>query len=237
MIAYITGTSSGIGKALAELLLNQGHQVVGLSRRNNIMHPNYNHITIDLTDLSQLKAIDFSSHLNDDVILVNNAGGIGAIKPIGSQTADEIIELNVLNSIVPQILCNKFIAKYRSNATLKYQILNISSGASKRPIDAWATYCASKASINLFSETILEELKSRGYNNWSVFSISPGVVDTEMQSDIRSSNPNDFLGHQKFIDLKNNDELLNPKIIAEKMAKLIYSPSLFQSTYILLNEV
>ena len=50
MIAYITGSSSGIGKALAELLLENNHKVIGLSRTNTISHVNYKHVFIDLSE-------------------------------------------------------------------------------------------------------------------------------------------------------------------------------------------
>jgi len=225
MIAYITGTSSGIGKALAEQLLEEGHTVIGLSRKQSIQHLNYDHVKIDLSDLKSVNQFDFSLNLVEDVVLVNNAGIIGAIKPIGQHIGEEIIELANVNIIAPQILVNKFINKYQGFNN-KYQIVNMSSGAGKHPIDAWSTYCASKAAIDLFSETIAQELKSRNYHNWHVFSIAPGVVDTPMQSEIRLSSPKAFLNRQKFIDLKDNNELETPESVAQKLYDVILDPNL-----------
>ncbi|MFK8036653.1 MAG: SDR family NAD(P)-dependent oxidoreductase [Crocinitomicaceae bacterium] len=226
MIAYITGASSGIGKALAEILLENRHQVVGLSRSQSIKHPNYSHVTIDLSDIKQIKSFSFPANSKDDIILVNNAGMVGPIKPIGQQITEEIVELNNLNSVTPQILSNRFINQYQENLKPNYQIINISSGAGKRPIDAWATYCASKAGLDLFSETISEELLARKRFNWHIFSIAPGVVDTKMQSNIRQSNPKDFLNHQKFIELKNNDELSSPNLVASQLMSIIDNPKM-----------
>ena len=79
----------------------------------------------------------------------------------------------------------------------------------------------------MFSETIALELKSRGHNNWKVFSIAPGVVDTKMQGEIRASNPAQFLAHQKFIDLNANNELANPNFTAELFYKVIAKPEGF----------
>lgn len=54
-VVYITGTSRGLGKALAEEYLSQGHKVVGLSRGSTIKHSNYQHIPIDLADVEKIE--------------------------------------------------------------------------------------------------------------------------------------------------------------------------------------
>jgi len=221
MKAYITGTSSGIGKALAEILLDHNCEVIGLSRRQEIKHPNYSHITIDLADLKQVADFNFPANAKDDIILVNNAGTVGPIKPVGQQISEEIVHLNNVNIIAPQVLTNKFIRQYKGNKKPNYQVINISSGAGKRPIDAWATYCASKAAIDLFSETVAEELIVRNHSNWKIYAIAPGVVDTNMQEEIRASNPKDFLNHQKFLELKINNELNSSEVVAEKLKRII----------------
>ena len=223
MLAYITGTSSGIGEALALKFLNEGHQVVGLSRKCTIQHSNYSHIKLDLSDLKAVSEFDFRANISDDIVLVNNAGIVGPIKPIGHHSAAEIIELNNINVVSPQILVNKFIHKFQ-RLDQNYQVLNISSGAGKSAIDAWATYCASKAAIDLFSETVPQELKDRNHNNWNIFSIAPGVVDTGMQIAIRSSNPKDFLNHAMFVGLKDNNDLATPKKVADTLFLILNNP-------------
>jgi len=228
MIAYITGTSSGIGKAIALRMLKDGHRVIGLSRTCSITELNYTHISIDLGDLDVVSKFEFRSNNSDDVLLINNAGVIGPIKPIGHHVEQDIIQVNTINIITPQILTNKFVNKFiHSNQT--YQIINVSSGAGKSPIDAWSTYCASKAAIDLFSETLAKELQERGHQNWSVFSIAPGVVDTKMQKEIRTSNPSQFLGHQKFMDLNANNELADPNYTAELFYTVILNPKNYKN--------
>lgn len=224
MIVYITGTSRGIGRALALKLLKEGHNVVGISRNCTIEQSNYTHIRLDLSDLKAVSEFDFATNINDDVVLVNNAGIVGPIKPIGHQIEAEIIEINNVNVISPQILTNKFVHKFQP-LNNNYQIVNISSGAGKKAIDAWATYCASKSAIDLFSETVLQELKERNHLNWHVFSIAPGVVDTKMQETIRSSNPKDFLNHNKFIELKLNNELSESYKVADLLYGIIEKPN------------
>lgn len=223
MVVYITGTSSGIGKSLAIKFLNEGHQVIGISRRCQINQSNYEHIYLDLSDVKAVSEFDFYTNIENDVVLINNAGIVGPIKPIGQQIEIDIIDLNNVNVISPQIFCNKFIHKFQP-LNNNYQIINISSGAGKHAIDAWATYCASKSAMDLFSETIAQELKERQFNNWHVFSIAPGVVDTNMQKQIRQSNTSDFLLKQKFIDLKNNNELSTPELVANQLFNVVENP-------------
>ncbi|MGV6860361.1 MAG: SDR family NAD(P)-dependent oxidoreductase [Putridiphycobacter sp.] len=223
MKAYITGTSSGIGKAITEKLLNEGHEVVGLSRTKTIQHQNYKHIFIDFKNLDAVSAFEFETDISSDICLINNAGIIEPIRPVGHLLDQEIIQLTQINLVVPQLLINKFLHKYQTFNN-KYHIINISSGAGKYPIDAWAGYCASKAGLDLFSETINLEWENRQIENWAIHSFAPGVVDTQMQTKIRASNPNDFKNLQKFLDLKTNQELLNPELVAEKIFDILAHP-------------
>lgn len=65
MLFIITGTSSGIGLALAEACLAEGHEVIGIARRNHVNHDNFTFIPCDLTDKTQLEALDFSTFLKN----------------------------------------------------------------------------------------------------------------------------------------------------------------------------
>jgi benzil reductase ((S)-benzoin forming) len=236
MLVYITGTSSGIGEALAHKFLSEGHKVVGMSRKCSIKASNYEHIHIDLSDLKAVSEFDFKSNVFDDVVLINNAGMLGPVKPIGHQVEEDIIHLNNVNVIAPQILTNKFVHKFLP-IDKHYQILNISSGAGKNAIDAWSTYCASKAAVDLFSETVAQELHSRNHLNWSIFSIAPGVVDTKMQTEIRSSNPKNFKNHQKFVDLKYNNELTSSTVVAQKYFEIISDSEAYSKVVFSLRDI
>lgn len=228
MIVYITGSSKGIGKALTLKLLKLGHFVYGISRTNKIFHQNFKHVSLDLSDIKAVKSFEFETNFKDDIVLINNAGVILPIKPIGHLLDDEIINITNVNLLSPQILINKFIHKFQTFEN-KYHIINISSGAGKYPIDAWATYCASKSGIDLFSETIKLEFTNRSFDNWNIHSFAPGVVDTEMQEEIRNANPKDFNNLQKFISLKENKELLSPTLVADKIIEIIEQPKKYKN--------
>ena len=225
-VAYITGSSRGIGKAIAELLLEKDYNVIGLSRTNEIEHPNFTHHPIDLSDIETVKNFQFSKSDNG-AILINNAGLLGEIGPIGEIQNLSIHKTMNVNTITPQILTNNFI-KVHGELPHDFHIINISSGAGKRPITSWATYCASKAALDLFSETLAEELDWKQKSNWYVHSVAPGVVDTKMQEEIRSAAIEDFAHVQNFIDYKKQNELFSPKYVAEKLWVIIQNPCNFK---------
>jgi benzil reductase ((S)-benzoin forming) len=226
---YITGTSRGIGKAFAEHLLeNPSNYVIGMSRQCSIEHSNYKHYYLDLTDVNAVTDFKFELHSHPQKIyLVNNAGSLGFIKPIGKLDADTIIKNYTLNLIAPSLLTNAFIKTYNTTDAEKV-IINISSGAAKSPIDGWALYCSSKAGLDMFSRVIDAEQKVRAnhpedniHKPFKIFSIAPGVVDTNMQMEIRSASKQDFSRLDDFIGYNINNQLADSKTIAEKYFRVL----------------
>ncbi|MDX5346981.1 MAG: SDR family NAD(P)-dependent oxidoreductase [Hymenobacteraceae bacterium] len=236
----ITGTSRGIGKALAEALLQNDQNVVhGVSRRKIIEHPNYIHHPLDLSDLDgvehNFQKIFLPFKDADKVVLVNNAGVIGEVGYVGEFKDDHFEFVFDTNLISPAILMNEFLRHYAQLPCLKV-ILNISSGAGKYPIDGWAAYCASKAALDMLSLTVQKEQDLRG-NQVKVFALAPGVVDTAMQEHIRESEPNSFSTLQKFHDYKEQSLLSSPEDVAEKMLKLLDNPERYKDVVMRIDEV
>ena len=152
---------------------------------------------------------------------------MGFIKPVGKLDASTIIKNYTLNLIAPSVLSNTFIDFYNTIDAEKV-IVNISSGAGKAPVDGWAVYCASKAGVDMFSRVLDEEQKIRMQQSdkkidigFKIFSIAPGIVDTEMQNDIRKASKNNFSRLENFIAFKANNELLDPAIVSEKYFKIL----------------
>lgn len=228
----VTGSSKGIGKALVQQLLEDpNNQVVGVARsQEQLLHPRFKSLTIDLSSLQEiLDNIDNMLPSGDfaRVVLINNAGWIGEIEHLGKMAAESIYKVFVLNTIAPTILMNAFIKKYVGLKESERLIINISSGAAKKAIDGWSCYSSSKAAINMLSEAaaLEAEMDETGIK---VFSVAPGVVDTAMQSDIRSADKKSFSLLEKFVDLKENKQLSTPEHSASKLIELIQDPDRFQ---------
>lgn len=229
-VAYITGASSGIGKATALLLLSSNnYKVVGISRTKTITHANYTHVNFDLSKPENLIDFKFKHYENcNSYILINNAGIIEPIAHIGNQNNQDIANLYNVNLVSPSILTNKFINEF-ADKKLPIKIINISSGAGKRAVDGWSTYCASKSGLDLYTETLNTEIALKKQHHIKVYSIAPGVVKTKMQQSIRETKKNDFNSVQKFKDYYNNDELYSPEYVAIKLKLVIDNPELFKN--------
>ncbi len=224
IIFYITGTSSGIGKALAEQALQIEESIVfGFSRTCSIKHANYKHIAIDLGNVDEVLKLNFEKHSDAyKVVLINNAGIVGEVKPIGKQANESIVNVFNLNTICPVILTNKLLQTYEG-IDVSIVIVNISSGAARHPIESWTPYCASKAAIDMFSQVLQAE---NVYDTKKIraFSIAPGIVDTNMQQQVRTSKPKDFPHLDKFIDYKNKGQLVLPEVVAQKILTIVENP-------------
>ena len=214
-IALITGTSSGIGKALAKLLLSENYLVFGYSRTNQIENKNFTFTKIDLSNMEEVQKLKFPDiDVASDFLLVNNAATIGSILPIHKKTNEEILREYNLNIISPTLLSRKFINNYANNKKL---LINISSGAANKPIPSWSTYCATKSGLDMLTEVIQKEK----HENLKIFSIHPGVVNTNMQEEIRRSDANFFPIKQQFIDYYNKNELFSVDFVALKILQII----------------
>ena len=226
---YLTGTGKGIGKALALLLLeNPQNYVLGLSRNNELKHERFEFIPLDLSDFRNVSEFQFIDIQDAEKIsLINNAGIIGDIKHVGTADNFSIYQTFMVNSIAPAVLMNNFIKAYQ-DVPVEKVILNVSSGAGRHAIESWSTYCASKAALDTYSQVAnLEQNLHKKSSSVKVFSVAPGIVDTQMQNQIRAVDANDFSGVERFIEYKNKGELQSPEKTAELLNRILQNPELF----------
>jgi len=227
----ITGTSKGLGEAIAKKLVSPENRLACISRTKNLdlidlaEHKNcvLDYFEFDLTKTDEIRSLineiveKIDKNQVEKITLINNAGTVEPIKPMGRSDDSDIQRNITLNLISPTIMINNFI-KHTKDIPVKKDIINISSGAAKRAVYGWAPYCSSKAGINLLTETSALELEDTEY---SVYSFSPGVVDTSMQKRIRNSSEEDFVELNRFIGLKEEGKLLKPSYVAEKLIELL----------------
>lgn len=212
---YVTGVSRGLGKAVAEKFLKEGYAVIGIGRSSDIHHEHYSFQACDLNLTSDLENIQFDE-TSEEIILINNAGQIGNIQRISDQQTPDFEEVLRVNTLAPMYL--SWVCLNQAKGAVK--IANISSGAATRAIPGWAAYCASKAALDRFSETLQLEETEKG-RDVCIWSVAPGVIDTAMQEKIRAASPTHFSSLDTFLDLKKNDELTSPEAASDKLFRLI----------------
>jgi benzil reductase ((S)-benzoin forming) len=231
-IVFITGASRGLGKAIVELLLNDDNiRVVGISRQQNIEHPNYRHLVLDLSDIEIVERFRFPVEEYSKYILINNAGVIEPIAHLGHEFSTDITNNININLVAPTLLINMFMRQF-SNTGKPLHIINVSSGAGKYPIDGWSTYSASKAGLDMFSLVLNEEMKIEEKTNVKIHSIAPGIVDTAMQEKIRESNTDSFSNIEKFKNYYKQKKLSSPDDVALKFKQVIDNPENFPDVII-----
>ncbi len=215
---FITGASGGLGKAMAELCLQNGHTVTGVSRSQSIEHANYSHISLDLSQTDQLSAFTFPlSHIStaQKIVLINNAAQVEPVKYCGNADNEDIIKAYIVNLIAPAVLSNTFIHTFENYSAEKI-IVNISSGAANYPVDGWSVYCSSKAGLDMFTRTVAME-REKQKSGLKIASIAPGIVDTGMQNSIREADRDNFSRVADFIAYKQNNQLQTPEAAAGKI--------------------
>lgn len=220
----VTGASKGIGEALANQLEIEGHQVLRLARTNPKSLSNL--IEVDLTDSSASISI-MTDWLKprlasaSSITLINNAGTVEPMGVVGKIDDTQLTQALILNIGAVMSLSNAFVALTDCFKGQKY-IMNISSGAGRNAYEGWGVYCATKAAVDRFTEVLMKEQSSKD-NPIKVTSIAPGIIDTDMQSVIRSSTEELFPNLDKFIDYKKTGKLSTAEDTASALISYLRS--------------
>ena len=227
-LLVLTGHSKGIGQALLQLFLGKdGIQVHALSRtKGQLSHPQLTEWAVDLSDAAAVEEILpdlFPRIAADRYLLINNAGWIGEIKPTGKLQPASLQRALQLNLLTPMLLSNAFAQAYGNSSGQKL-ICNLSSGAASKPLPGWASYCSSKAGLEMFSKVMDAEWRSEAFR---VFSVAPGIVDTEMQEEIRAAQPAEFPALDRFRGYHSEGMLSPAAAVAEKIGFMLAHPDQF----------
>ncbi len=182
----ITGTSAGIGFALAEYFGKKGNKVYGLSRKN-VESPYFTTIATDVTDNSAIdKAISEILIAEKKIdVLINNAG-MGMVGPIENATQEEILKLFNLNLAGSVMMMSAVLPKMREQKSGK--IINISSIGSEMGLPFRGFYSASKSAIDKVTEAIRYEVLPW---NLQITSLHLGDIKTNIAENRLKTNVSD----------------------------------------------
>jgi benzil reductase ((S)-benzoin forming) len=231
----ITGASQGLGEALAIELLDEGHHLLCISRSSSerlgklaaakncqvdffpfdLAHTN------DIPNLVSLLFDKVNTELATGIYLVNNAGVIKPVDRIERCEADQVDLHMRINLLAPMMLCAGFVAHTRLLPVQK-RIMHISSGAATNPYSGWSSYCTAKAGLDMFHRCLATEQEAEKHPVESM-AVAPGIIDTNMQTTIRSTTEEQFVHRKRFVELKESGQLVPPAVAGKRLAQLLLS--------------
>jgi len=167
----ITGTTSGVGAAIAHDYIEKGWNVIGFARGESIFQfKNYKHFEVDIAN-PYLLSVVFEQIGNID-ILVNNAA-VFKMKPFSQTSIDEIDDMIDIN-LKGAMYVTKFALQKMEKGS---RIFFINSVAGLEELENQSAYCSSKHGLTGFAGVLGQELRPRGIK---VTSIHPGGIDTPL---------------------------------------------------------
>ena len=228
-VVIITGTSKGLGAALAQQVLDADTTLFSVARGTN---PSLAATAAERgatlhslqADLSSAAGVHLAQEWLQNALprtaqqywLINNAG---TVEPIAqaNQLDDALaiqhaLQLNVGSAIA---LCATLLATTDTNPHAERRILNISSGAGRRSVAGWGVYGATKAALDFYTQTMAMENHPR----LRCVSLAPGVIDSPMQSVIRQQQVVDFPDVQRFLNLHAEQQLSSPEDTAANILR------------------
>jgi benzil reductase ((S)-benzoin forming) len=217
----VTGASRGLGRAIAEQLLQPGHLVLGISRKAPAAPPGLEQWACDLADplpvaarlQAWLEGLDGGSFAG--VALINNAAVLADPKPLRDADAAALSASVRVGLEAPLLLTAAFLRATRDWQADK-RVLHISSGLGRRAMASQGPYCAVKAALDhLARAQALEEALLK--NGAKVCSLAPGIIDTDMQVQLRAADPAAFPDHDAFVAMKSEHRLDSPATAAGKV--------------------
>ena len=168
----MSGASSGIGKAIKEVLENDGYKVFNIGRNNAC-------INCDLNELDILE-IEVKKWLKENEInVLINCAGIGVFEPHECLSLKQIKNLINVNLTAPILLTNLCL---RSLQKTKGHIINITSIEATKHSKYSALYTATKSGLRDFSLSLFEEVRKNGIK---VTSINPDITNTSFFDNLK----------------------------------------------------
>ena len=217
----VTGASRGLGRSIALQLLRPGHSVLGLSRQTPAAPPGLEQWPCDLADPLPVAARLRSWLGGHDArrfasaTLINNAALLAEPGPLRDADVASLSAAVRVGLEAPLLLTAAFLDATRAWPAAK-RVLHISSGLGRRAMASAGPYCAVKAALDhLARAQALEEALHA--NGAKVVSLAPGIIDTDMQVQLRGADAAAFPDRDAFVQMKSGGQLDSPDAAAAKV--------------------
>ncbi len=229
-LTILTGASRGLGLALAEQLLARGHRVLALARAATTLPvPAGAQLLSWQTDLAEPAPVAsrLAAWLAEQdpatlasVTLINNAGVVVTPAPLSEHDSAALSSASRVSLEAPLLLTAAFLRATQAWA-LPRKVLLISSGLGRHAMAGSAAYCASKAGMDHMARAVaLEEAhKPHGAR---IVSLAPGVIDTDMQVQLRNADAALFPERARFVGLKDGGQLDSAAQAAAKVLQVLH---------------
>ncbi len=221
----ITGASRGVGEAIANESLARGMNVAVCARKAPTQYVGDKVLSIaaDVTDEKAVQALADAAvaRFGRIDLWINNAGVLAPIAPMHECSSESIrahLDTNIMGVVHG---CKSFISHVRDREG-EGVLINISSGASTTGYAGWSAYCAGKAAVDRISECVQLEEEQHGMR---AYAVAPGIIDTDMQSLIRSCSAEQFPMVEKFHELKRDDAFSSGAFVARSLLALAFDPA------------
>ena len=219
----VTGTTRGLGAALArQVAADAGNRLGTIARRGATIDADLGDAAAARAACERLEALLRGQHF-ERAVLINNAGVVEPVGPLDVVDA-EALERNLQVNLAAPLLLMRAFLRATGGAALR-RIINISSGAGRRPIFGWGGYCAAKAGLDMASRVLALECGTRGLAV-EVVSLAPGVIDTGMQEVVRGASAERFVDVERFRAMKAQGALRPAEDVASDILRLEASGAL-----------
>ncbi|UVI29191.1 (S)-benzoin forming benzil reductase [Paenibacillus spongiae] len=226
----ITGTSRGLGEAIAERLISPDHYLFCISReRNNRLlgkSSNIAYFEFDLNDMDQIETlmndifISIDRSIAEGIYLINNAAMISPVTFIQSAQVQGITRNLNVNLLAPIILTSVFM-RLTNEIPVDRRIVNISSGSAKNLLPGMSLYSAAKAGLDVFTQCVGLE-QNQAQVPVGIISIWPGMVDTDLQAEARNQDKTTFPSAEIFGMVKDKGMLTTPEETAQHIIEYLF---------------
>jgi NAD(P)-dependent dehydrogenase (short-subunit alcohol dehydrogenase family) len=222
-VTIVTGASRGLGHAITAQRLREGQRVLTLQRQPSpTLAGDLEQWACDLAEpvpvAARLRA--WIAALPRDgtlasLALVNNAALLVDPGPLAQADAAQVAAAVRVGLEAPLVLTQAFLAA-SADLAVPRKVLNISSGLGRFAMAGSTVYCAVKAGIDHASRALALEEAARPHGA-KIVSLAPGVIDTDMQLQLRSADAAAFPERERFAALREKGQLSSPAAAAAKV--------------------